>query len=180
VWPGQKHSSHDPNSDWSDAAVSVAELIFAAVSAVAAAIAAFAAVRGLRLANASARESARAAEAGRQSADAAQETVRLAEAARRAAERERERHDLEFIGDLVERLHWVGELEAPEGVYPTFRSTMNLLRRALIGREGSLPKTALVLQAASADYVKGLTGAARLEIDAILMALEPESGAHQD
>lgn len=177
--PSQKQSPNDSNVDWNDAAVRVAELILTAVSAVAAAIAAFAAVRGLRLAHASAQEAAKAAAAGRQSADAAKETVKLAEATRCAAEHERERHELLFIGDLVETIHWVVEREAPEGVYPTYRSTMNLLRRALIGREESLPKTALVPQAASADYVKGLTGAAREEINASLTVLEHDFGPEQ-
>lgn len=145
------------------------------VSTVAAATAAVAAVIGLRYARQSVREGREATILSRQSAKAVEATLQLAENARKDAERDCERHHLERIGELVERLHWVAELESPEDVDHAFRSAMNLFAQALIGRDESLPRCALVLQAANAQYVKGLTGAAREEIKQNLRILERDA-----
>lgn len=101
--------------------------------------------------------------------------MRLADSARREAERDRERHHLEHIGELVERLHWVAELETPETVDQAFRLAMNLLSQALVGRDESLPSCSMVLQAANARYVKGLTSTAREELRRSLRVLESDS-----
>ena len=151
----------------------IAELIIAAISTIAASVAAVAALSGLRYARASAEEGRKAALAGLQSAEAAQTTVQLADEVRRDADHDRERHHLVHIGELVERLFWVASLES-NNVDHQFRATMNLLTQALVGRDESLPCCALLLQAANADYVKGLASPAREEIKLRLRALESQ------
>lgn len=144
------------------------------ISTVAAATAAVAALIGLRYARQSARAGRDAAIIGRESAEIAQATMRLAEQSRREAQRDREREHLRHIGELVERLFWVSDLQPTELVDEEFRATMNLLTQALVGREKSLPECALVLQAANARYVKDSASKARWEISKGLQELESD------
>ena len=144
------------------------------LSTVVAAAAAVAALIGLRYARESARAGREAAIIGRESAIIARDNLRLADRSRREAERDREREHLRHIGELIERLFLISDLQPAELVDKEFRATMNLLTQSLVGREASLPECALVLQSANARFVKDSASKARWEIRKGLQALELE------
>jgi hypothetical protein len=112
-----------------------------AVGDLAAAVAAGAAVWSVRLAKQAveaAREAIELTDAARREAEAAR---RDAEAARSDAERDRQRHRLVRVGEIVEDVFWTAEQDlkynpATDGWY----DPRNRLRHALVGLTEALPR----------------------------------------
>jgi hypothetical protein len=135
-------------------------------------VAAGAAVWSVRLAKQAvraARETIELTEAARRDAEAAR---RDAEAARRDAERDRHRHRLVLVGEIVEDVFWAAEQDlkynpATDG----WKDPRNRLRHALVGLTEELPRCVAIVNAGGAAMAKGAASIARDEVEQALRRL---------
>lgn len=143
--------------------MTLAELIFAAISAIAASIAAVAAMRSLRLSADSAKSSRKSAEAGqaaaegsRAAADAGIAAVAEAQAAREAAALEWRRERVDRIGGLVEELFWNQATETTLAYTrepPQVRSILNRLIQVIGELRTDLPETTKLVDGSGSDIL---------------------------
>jgi hypothetical protein len=131
------------------------DTFFSAVAAAGAAFATVASVYGIKLAA--------------QNLQAANETVVLAAESRLDSERDRRRHRLERVGELVEEAFWLAnDMTRPKGWMPA----RNRLRQALVGLTDELPLCAGILDASISEQAIAAASSARDEIEMALRRLE--------
>jgi hypothetical protein len=146
--------------------MAMAGIILTAIGDVAAMVAVWFAYHALGQAKETVREARAAREDAEMAAkDAAAERQSAADD-RREAERDRLRRRVERVGEIVEDLFWQADLErrgAPSG--GSWMAHRNLLRHAMVGLAHQLPRTAEVLNSATADQAFGQASQARTEIE---------------
>ncbi len=143
---------------------SMVNTILAAIGAAAAAVAAVCAVQALRQAN----ETIKVAKLAREDAEQAAQD---AAAERRQAERERNRHRIESVGEIVEAIASAAR-DHLEGRMVVHR---NRLRQALVGLHERLPECVrLVNEVKSPDQADRYVSKARAEVERQLEHLSGE------